>query len=405
MKKITSILSAAMSFITISMLAVSAYVDSSIENGCVIGKDGSIEIISTAALTADTKESELLCDGSCKYTADVKLFGMIPIKTVTAVAQERPYLIPCGTPFGIKLLTDGVIVTDFGQVNHGSDNLSPAGKAGLQAGDIITRVNGEKVTSAKQFTELVAKNSRETNIEFTRDGTVHNVTAVPEKNNEGELKLGIWVRDSTAGIGTMTYYDETSKVFAGLGHAVCDIDTGEILPLGKGEIVPATITEVKKSADGLPGELCGNLMSNTVTGSISKNSRCGLFGYSSLCPVSSEPLPMAYKSEVHTGKAYIITTIDDAPAREYEIEIESVDIANGENKNLVIKVTDSELLKSTGGIVQGMSGSPIIQDGMLAGAVTHVFINDPTRGYGIFAQTMYDETDDMNSYSQKLRAA
>ncbi|MCH5323683.1 MAG: SpoIVB peptidase [Eubacterium sp.] len=407
MKKIRSFLPTALSLVTAIMLAVSAHIDNTLDNGCYINKDGDIGIISSAGFTAEFKQSALLPDGSREYKADVKLFGMIPVKTVTAVTEERPYLIPCGTPFGIKLLTDGVIVTDFGQVNRSTDifELSPAGKAGLQAGDIITHINGEKVTSSKQFTELVAKDKEKTEIQYTRDGVSHTATAIPEVDSEGNLKLGLWVRDSTAGIGTMTYYDAESGIFAGLGHAVCDVDTGEILPLRKGEIVPATITEVKKSTDGLPGELCGNLLSNTVTGTISKNSSCGLFGYSSLCPVSEEAMPMAFKNEAHTGRAYIITTINDAPAKRYEIEIESIDMSNRDNKNLVIKVTDNELLSQTGGIVQGMSGSPIIQDDMLIGAVTHVFINEPTKGYGIFAETMYKEAGELNSYAQRPQAA
>ncbi len=396
MKKAVNILPAALSFIIIMMFAASAYIDGVIESGCYIDKDGEIAAISAAGITAEFKETALLPDGRSEYKANVKLFGILPVKTVTAVKEQRPYLVPCGTPFGIKLLTDGVIVTDFGIVG-GSGDISPAGKAGLQAGDIITRINGEQVTSAKQLSRLVEKNGENTIIEYIRDGEKHTVSATPEKDADGVLKLGVWVRDSAAGIGTMTYYDSENGVFAGLGHAVCDVDTGEVLPLRKGEIVPAVITEVKKSSDGSPGELCGNLLSNTVTGTIDKNTERGLFGHSGLCPVSEEAMPMAYAEEIHTGKAYIITTVNDQPAKRYEIEIESVDPYNRENKNLVISITDRELLEATGGIVQGMSGSPIIQDGMIAGAVTHVFVNEPTKGYGIFAQSMYEETKELRS--------
>lgn len=392
---------AVLSIAAAALIAMSSYVNNTLKNGIFIDNKGE-PTLTSAGLTAEVKQGR-----SEISSADIKLFGIIPLKTVTAVQEQRPYLIPCGSPFGLKLLTDGVIVTDFGKVGEdgGDFELSPAGKAGLKAGDIITEVNGEKITSSKQLSELIAKSPDKATITYIRDGAAHTADIVPEADSQGNYKIGVWVRDSTAGIGTMTYYDSENKVFAGLGHAVCDIDTGEVLPLRKGEIVPATITEVKKGMSGVPGELGGSLMSNTVTGRIGINSERGLFGYSSLCPVSADPIPMAYAEEVKPGKAYILTTVSDCPPQKYEIEIESVDPFNRENKNMVIRVTDKELLSITGGIVQGMSGSPIIQDNMLVGAVTHVFVNEPERGYAIFAQNMYNEAEQLNSYSQRLRDA
>ena len=330
--------------------------------------------------------------GSTK--TELKILGVFTVKTVNVQSVDRPYLVPCGTAFGIKMLTDGVVVTSFGKVGDSGDvfELSPAGKAGIEQGDIICEINGEHITSSNKLVELVANSKGKADICYIRDGQQHTATVYPKKDENGEYKLGVWVRDSTAGIGTMTFYDESRGVYGGLGHAVCDIDTGEQLPLGSGEIVPATISSVKKGTSGNPGELCGTLISGISFGSIDDNSNCGLFGRTSLCPVSRVAVPMAFKQEVKTGKAYIISTVENAPAEEYEIEIESIDYGNSENKNMVIKVTDERLLEKSGGIVQGMSGSPIIQDGMLVGAVTHVFVSDPTHGYGIFAETMYDRS-------------
>ena len=213
---------------------------------------------------------------------------------------------------------------------------------------------------------------------------------------ESSYKAGMWVRDSSAGIGTITFYDPQTGMFGGLGHPVCDVDTGEIIPLHSGQVVAVNINGVNKGKSGQPGELIGSFVSNFSIGSILVNNQSGLFGELDYPPNQSSPIPLGYRQDIQEGHATILTTVKGSAPKEYDIEIEKVDLNGSENsKNMVIKITDSELLAKTGGIVQGMSGSPIIQNGKLIGAVTHVFVNDPTKGYGVFADTMYNYVQQM----------
>ena len=341
-------------------------------------------------MTAVTLFSYIIYGG---VTAEEYISANSPCYPMKCVAKyERPELYVCGTPFGIKLLTDGVIVTGFAKIGD-SDNafeLSPAGSAGIEKGDIITSINGVKITSSENMSELIAASGESAELTYTRDDTEYTATVEIKSDTDGQPRIGLWVRDSTAGIGTMTFYDPESGGCAGLGHAVCDVDTGEILPLGSGQIVPAVITGVRKGESNSPGELCGTLTPATVDGSITDNCACGLYAVTDNEDMQSNAVPLAFGDEVKCGKAYILSTIDPESPKKYSVEIESVDANGSDNKNMVIRVTDKELIEKTGGIVQGMSGSPIIQDGKLVGAVTHVFISDPTHGYGIFAQTMYE---------------
>ena len=309
-----------------------------------------------------------------------------------SVGYERPELYVCGTPFGIKLLTDGVIVTGFAKIGDGKNafELSPAGSAGIEKGDIITSVNGEKITSSENMSELIAASGESAELTYTRDDTEYTATVEIKRDTDGQPRIGLWVRDSTAGIGTMTFYDSESGGCAGLGHAVCDVDTGDILPLGSGQIVPAVITGVIKGESNSPGELCGTLTPAQVDGSIIDNCGCGLYAVTDKENMQGSIMPLAFGNEVKCGEAYILSTTDPEAPKKYSVQIESVDINSKDDKNMVIRVTDEELIEKTGGIVQGMSGSPIVQNGRIVGAVTHVFISDPTHGYGIFAQTMYE---------------
>lgn len=312
-------------------------------------------------------------------------------------AGKRPELVPCGIPFGLKLTTDGVIVTGFGKTDDGDNpfELSPAAKAGIEKGDVITAVNGTPVTSSAQLSELISDCSEHgipAKIEYTRDGNITVTEVYPKADTDGTAKIGVWVRDSTAGIGTMTFYNEQSGISAGLGHAVCDIDTGQVLPLADGEIVPAKISGVVKGKSGAPGELCGIFTNSVPYGKITANTRVGLYSTLPASPVATKPIPMGYASEVKCGKAYILSTPQGEEPQKFAVEITSISPDDKDNKNLTIEVTDTRLLEISGGIVQGMSGSPIIQDGMLIGAVTHVTVNNPAKGYGIFAQTMYEQS-------------
>ncbi len=310
-----------------------------------------------------------------------------------AVYEERKTLVPCGTPFGIKMLTNGVIVTDFGTVNSQSECVSPAEIAGIKKGDIIVSINDISVNDSVSLSNAVQKAGAECTIEVIRNDELISLIAAPVRSeSDGQYKLGLWTRDSCAGIGTMTFYDPENDIFGGLGHSVSDISTGMTLPLLEGQITAVTITDILKGTDGLPGELCGAFISDKETGTVEINSDYGVFGYSEIAPVVNEPMEIAYSDEIKKGKATIYTTIAGMMPSEYDIEIEKIDYGSkSASRNMTIRVTDERLLDNTGGIVQGMSGSPIIQNGRIVGAVTHVLVNDSAMGYGIFIENMCNE--------------
>lgn len=307
--------------------------------------------------------------------------GNIPIKEANISYKDRPCVIPGGIPFGIKIRSEGVMI--ISTVEN-----SPAKRAGIKAGDVILSVNGEAVHTNSEISEKL--NSCETAALVLRRGSSEfSVDLCPELDG-GEQRIGAFVRDSAAGIGTLTFYEPESKLFGGLGHPVSDPTTGEAVPLGEGEITKAEIYGVVSGRDGTAGELCGLLLPSSDIGEIRANTQSGVYGALTE-PLDGEPIPIAFRQEVHTGAASILTTVDGDTPHEYSIEIERINLLdlNG-SKAMVIKITDPELLSLTGGIVRGMSGSPIIQDGRFAGAVTHVLVNDPARGYAIFAETMME---------------
>ncbi len=321
-----------------------------------------------------------------KQTTDTDFafcLGNIPIKFAGISYKERPQVIPGGMPFGIKIRSEGVMVIS---VEEGS----PAQRSGIRAGDVIMSVNGDAVSTNAEISEKIQCTSADATVVFRRKDCEISVRLTPESSDSG-LKMGAWVRDSAAGIGTLTYYDPESGRFGGLGHAVSDVTTGEAVPLGEGEITRAHIYDVVRGKEGCAGELCGLIMPNSDIGEISCNSSSGVFGMLKE-PLDGEPVPMAFRQEVQTGPATVLTTLDGGTPKEYSIEIERINLLdlNG-SKAMVIRITDGELLEKTGGIVRGMSGSPILQNGRLAGAVTHVLVNDPTRGYAVFAETMLEE--------------
>lgn len=308
--------------------------------------------------------------------------GNLPIKTAEVSEKTRASVIPCGTPFGIKVKSDGVMVIEVAQK-------SPADKAGIKPGDVITSVNGQEVCTNSEIGDAVQLTEECTRIVLRRGDSEISVELVPE-NSGGTLKIGAWVRDSAAGIGTLTFLDPQSLVFGGLGHAVSDVTTGDAVPLRSGEITSAEIYDVVKGREGSAGELCGAILPNSDIGELSGNTPAGVFGILSE-PVAGEPVPVAFRQEVKTGAATVLTTVEGDTPCEYSIEIERINLLdlNG-SKGMVIRITDKELLEKTGGIVRGMSGSPILQNGMLIGAVTHVLVSDPTRGYAVFAESMLD---------------
>lgn len=325
------------------------------------------------------------------------LFGTIPVKNVAVHEAEAPVLIAGGNPFGIKLLMDGVMVTALDNVGELSgENLCPAKSCGIEVGDVITAVDGTAVTSNGQLQEIIGGcGGKALKVAVNRDGEEFITVLEPVFSSSDHCyKGGMWVRDSIAGIGTLTFINKSTGDFAGLGHPICDSDTGEIVPISSGEAVPVEITEAVAGKPGFPGELRGAFSSSKSFGTLTRNSSCGVFGTLSenaldIMEGSKNEYKLGYCQDITTGPASVLTTICGQAPEEYEIEITSIDYNSAEStKNMTIHITDQRLIAATGGIVQGMSGSPIIQNGRIVGAVTHVFVADPSKGYAIFAENM-----------------
>ncbi|MDY4078354.1 MAG: SpoIVB peptidase [Clostridium sp.] len=305
------------------------------------------------------------------------------------------YVTPGGDSVGVRLSSNGVLVVGYSKIkSKGEEKESPAKEVGIEIGDLITKVNNKTVKRCSEFISKVkeCKNKKIT-LEIERGNETITKEVVPKKEENNEYKLGIWIRDSTAGVGTLTFFDEETGKFGALGHPVTDGDTNKLFSIEEGDILESSILSVKKGEKGNPGELRGIFLdeSNPI-GKIEKNTQCGIFGCNkeNLKEYNkNSPMKVGFKEEIQLGKASIITTIDESGPKEYEIEI--VKLFNQEEptaKSMVIKVTDPELLEKTGGIVQGMSGSPIIQNNKIIGAVTHVLINKPDVGYGVYIDWM-----------------
>ena len=329
--------------------------------------------------------------GEYEYVLNQGLnFIKIPVRV-----KDVENVVPGGQCIGIALYTDGIIVVGSQEITGKNKAIQhPALDAGIKPGDVIKAVNGKAVKNITEFVLLAEKDmSDPIKITLSRDGKLINteIKAVYDEN-DGKYRLGLWLKDSTAGIGTLTYYEKETLVFGALGHAVCEAETGVVMPLGHGDIVKCNINEIKKGKVGIPGELRGSFRADAERlGVIKLNTDRGLFGVLEYALEGKySELPIASCHGVKMGKATILTTLDNE-IKEYDIQIVKVNQNQIlSNKGLVIQITDKDLLEKTGGIVQGMSGSPIIQDGKLVGAVTHVLVNDPTRGYGIFIENMLD---------------
>lgn len=301
-------------------------------------------------------------------------------------------VVPLGKAVGIKIFSDGVVVTGLSDVQTQSGSTSPGRTSGLKAGDVITHINGQEVNTIEGVQALLAQQQgQQLTLQVQREGQSLQLTIQPVQNQEGSYKLGVWLRDSMAGIGTLTFYDPQSGVFAALGHGISDVDTATLMPLESGSIMKATVSDVKKGLSGEPGELHGVFDLQHDLGTLYANTQQGIFGTleDQELVSSSQTVEIASREQVHSGKATILSNIAGDQVEEYEIEILTLyPEDDGDTRNLMLQVTDPRLLEATGGIVQGMSGSPIIQDGKLVGAVTHVLVNDPTQGYGILIENM-----------------
>jgi stage IV sporulation protein B len=290
---------------------------------------------------------------------------------------------------GIKLFSHGVMVVGLENVDTDQGSRSPARECGLKVGDIITELDGESVNTIEDVSDIVSKNGAEPlEVTAVRKGEALSTTAMPCLSPEG-YRLGAWIRDSMAGIGTITWYDPARNTFCALGHGINDVDTTVLMPLKNGGIMAASVTAVEKGGMGAPGQLHGTFDLTEDLGTLTGNTNCGVFGQLTRGEFDGTPMEVAAASQVHTGPATILSNVEGDTVQEYSVEILRIYPSSAsETRNLMVQVTDEALLERTGGIVQGMSGSPILQDGKLVGAVTHVLVNDPTRGYGILAENM-----------------
>lgn len=338
------------------------------------------------------------------YKASLTLFDFIPIKTVKVNLISDYKAIPCGTPFGVKIFTDGVMIIGVSTVKTENGICNPAKECGLKKGDVITKVDNQDIRNNEELAQIIEKScGKQLNVSVQRGNIVFDTCLKPAQSYDDKLyRAGIWVRDSSAGIGTITFYNSSNNSFSGLGHGICDIDTGDLLPLSHGDIMEASINGINKGKRGAPGELRGSFVDAQPIGALKANTETGVYGTLKKSPSSNRSLTIAMKQQVKTGPAKILTTLSGESPKYYDINIESINYNdNNPTKNILILITDKELIEKTGGIVQGMSGSPIIQNDMLIGAVTHVFINEPYKGYAIFAETMLTKSN--NIYGVKYK--
>ena len=387
------------------------YLNGSINNNFKIKKGESLNITSPLPVTAVYNGVKLSQVSASKqigeeFSVDLKAFGLIPVSKVSVEVVDELHVAVLGMPFGMKIYTKGVLITEISEVatENGSEN--PAQKAGLKQGDYIVSVDGIKVYTNEDLVSIVENSGgKRLKFEIMREETKIYINITPVKSTDtNNYKIGIWVKDSSAGVGTLTFYSPSNNVLCGLGHGICDNDTGDLLKLNSGEIVTAEILSIEKGQVGSPGKLTGKLNYKTL-GDINLNCEIGVYSLLKGNLKFEKLTEIALKQEVKDGKAEILCTIDNNPPQVYSCNIK-VRNSNYHSKtqNMLITVTDKRLIEATGGIVQGMSGSPVVQNGKLVGAVTHVLVDDPTRGYAIFAENML-ETAQSVADQQKLKEA
>lgn len=334
-------------------------------------------------------------DYTGKVSINLNLFGKIPVKTIDVNIIENTEVVALGDIVGLKLYTNGVLVVGMSEIS-GVDNhkYRPYEETGIEEGDMIVEVNEQTVTCTSDLLKSIKEaEGREVSISYVRDGNIEETSIKPVKAQDNTYKIGLWVRDTAAGVGTVSFYEPSTGLFAALGHGILDIDTEELLDISTGDFVTTNIVSITKGEKGNPGKIQGSIENQTTIGQVYKNTEFGVYGslknLSGLNINSQNTMKVALRDEIKTGKASIISTLENNKKEEYEVEIQKIDKNNNsDNKSMLIKVTDQRLIDKTGGIIQGMSGSPIIQDGKLIGVLTHVLVSDPTMGYGVFADMM-----------------
>ena len=318
------------------------------------------------------------------------LFNLLNIKDINITTIEKTRVIPLGNTIGLKLYSSGVLVIGMTEI----EGCRPYENSGIEEGDLITYINNKQVTTTDELVECVNNSQGKIiNIKYVRDGQEYVTTIEPMVTADNEYKLGLWVRDGAAGIGTATYYEPSTGKFAALGHGIIDSDTEELISIEHGEVVTTNVVDIEKGEEGKPGQIKGTVTNGQTIGEVYTNTEFGIYGKitskNKLNITEENSLEVATRDEIKEGPAKIILTLENGIRKEYSIEITKIyKNNNSDNKSMLIKVTDENLLNLTGGIIQGMSGAPIVQNGKFCGAVTHVFINNPTEGYGVFADLM-----------------
>lgn len=381
-----------------------------------ITKASAVTVSTPSSEKVDLEESQqaISLEGKSPGTDEFVLeFSGIPVKKVDVNVLKDMKVYPGGQSVGVKLNTLGVLVVGHHLVLADGKKVSPGEEAGIQLGDIITKINGKKINNMADvapFVDEAGKNQKELDISLQRGKETLNATLQPVKDDkEKSFKLGLYIRDSAAGIGTMTFYEPKSHKYGALGHVISDMDTKQPIVVDNGQIVKSTVTAIEKGKNGAPGEKLARFSANReVIGDITTNSPFGIFGNLKK-PIANgimdKPLPITLANQVKEGPAQILTVTDGDKVEAFDIEIVStIPQKYPATKGMVLKVVDPKLLEKTGGIVQGMSGSPIIQDGKMIGAVTHVFVNDPTSGYGVHVEWMLNQAG-INIYKDEMEKA
>ncbi len=358
-----------------------------------------ISIKNKQTMQASSNLNEKLTEQVGKKDLELNLFNIIPVKDVTVNVIPKTTVIPLGKTIGMKLYTEGVLVVGMSEI----EGKKPYENSGIEAGDRIIEVNNKKITSSDELTECVnACNGRNIEIKYVNNEDKIVLTQIePAKTSNDEYKIGLWVRDAAAGVGTITFYEPSTGSFASLGHGINDVDTYELINIANGELVTAKILDIVKGKDGIPGEIKGSIDNSVTIGDISKNTDFGVYGTitntNALNIQNLAEMEVADRSEINTGKAYILCELENGKTEKYEIEIQKLFKDNNQdNKSMLIKITDARLIEKTGGIIQGMSGAPIIQNGKFIGAVTHVLVNDAKVGYGVFADLMIKQLKEVD---------
>ena len=353
--------------------------------GIKLIEESSYQTLQTSSVIEQTQTDKI---GKVKLS--LNLFNLISLKNINVNVIPKTTVVPMGDAIGMKLYTAGVLVVGMSEI----EGKKPYENSGIKEGDRIIQINQNQIDNTDDLMKAVNKSDgNNISIKYVRDEKTITTSIKPVKNSSNEYKIGLWVRDAAAGVGTLTFYEPSSGMFATLGHGIMDIDTAELIKIANGELVTTNILSITKGTKGNPGEIRGTIEAGHTIGSISKNTKFGVFGTINKTPYlntsNTNEMQVALREEIKIDKAQIICELENGKKEYYDIEIQKVFINNNkDNKSMLIKITDKKLLEKTGGIIQGMSGAPIIQNGKFVGAVTHVLVNDPTIGYGVFADIM-----------------